>query len=278
MQIELKDKQQKVQLVQITDSHLGSQPNEPLVGMDTDVSLAHVVKLVAKERSSIDLLLATGDISNSGSVSSYQRFRHVTRPLARHALWLPGNHDTADAMLQGIEGGEELSRSAVMGNWQILMLDSTTEGEVGGCFTQKELDFLKQSLNASAKNIQNNPVKHVLICLHHHPVNIGCAWLDEQKVANADDFFAILDQFEHVRGVLWGHIHQSIDRERHGVRLMATPSSCVQFAPNSPHFKLDQLNPGYRWLELHADGCINSGVSRVTGVHFDLDYEDSTGY
>ncbi|WP_240554913.1 hypothetical protein [Oceanicoccus sagamiensis] len=61
----------------------------------------------------------------------------------------------------------------------------------------------------------------------------------------------MIDQFPSVRGILWGHIHQTIDRERNGVKLMATPSTCIQFAPNSPGFKLDRLNPaiaGYHYI------------------------------
>ena len=68
-----------------------------------------------------------------------------------------------------------------------------------------------------------------------------------------------------------------VEKERNGVRLMASPSSCIQFAPNSRDFRMDDQPPGYRWLELAPDGGIETGVSRVEGVHFDVDL-DSTGY
>jgi Icc protein len=97
-------------------------------------------------------------------------------------------------------------------------------------------------------------------------------------VSNADQFFEVLDSFEHVRGVLWGHIHQVIDQQRNGVRFMASPSSCIQFAPNSPEFKLDLLPPGYRWLELSPDGTIETGVSRAFDFTVNIDVNDSKGY
>lgn len=271
MHIEHNQLQQPIRLLQLTDSHLGEQLGETLVGMDTDASLEHVLALL-KQQPSADLLLATGDISNGGSLASYQRFQQLTAGIARHALWLPGNHDLWSVMQQALpEGAEELDRHAEIGNWQIIMLDSTTPGEVGGSFSAQELSYLRERLEASVDS-------HVLICLHHHPIVIGCDWLDEQQVSNADEFFALLDEFEQVRGLLWGHIHQTIERERHGVKLMASPSTCIQFAPDSANFKLDRVNPGYRWLELHADGTINSGVSRVTAVNFDIDYEQANGY
>ena len=271
MQINVHDNQQPFRLVQITDTHLGEQPGAAILDMDADASLGHVLQQLKQRHPQADLLLATGDISNCGSVASYQRFQRLTDGLARHSLWLPGNHDTMAAMEQAVNNGRAMDRVADAGNWQIIMLDSTIAGEVGGAMSAAELALLRHSLEQTS-------AEHALVCLHHHPIAIGCDWLDEQRVANADEFFAVLDDFDHVRGVLWGHIHQTIDQWRNGVRLMATPSSCIQFAPNNAGFKLDRLNPGYRWLELCADGAINTEVFRVEGINFDIDYDHSTGY
>ncbi len=166
--------------------------------------------------------------------------------------------------------GERLSgnRSA----WQILMLDSQVPGEVGGELGPTELEALERALaTAAAEGL------YTLVCLHHQPVKVGCAWLDEQMVADADAFFAVLARFSRVSGVLWGHVHQEIDHDHGGIRLLASPSTCVQFAPGSEHFRADDRPPGYRWLELYPDGRIETGVSRVTDVAFTVDLE-SGGY
>jgi Icc protein len=86
-----------------------------------------------------------------------------------------------------------------------------------------------------------------------------------------------VDAFSGVKGILWGHVHQQIDRAHNGVALMGSPSTCVQFAPGSERFKADDSAPGYRWLELQPDGSVLSGVSRVEGVDFHVDLE-SKGY
>lgn len=271
MRIDINNNQQPIRILQITDTHLGDKPGEELLGMDTDLSLQHVIAAIQAEREPADLLLATGDLSNCGSVASYQRFQQMSGPLASHALWLPGNHDLLSAMETAIGDGEELTRYAALGNWRIIMLDSTIPGEVGGNLAPAEMALLRRFLEESVGY-------HALVCLHHQPLTIGCDWLDSQQVANGDEFFATLDEFDHVRGIVWGHIHQQVDRERNGVALMASPSSCVQFAPDSAGFRLDRLNPGYRWLELYPDGRIDSAVQRVSGINFDIDYEVSTGY
>jgi Icc protein len=280
LRIERTNNQQPISVVQITDSHLGDQPGDDLLGMDTDHSLEQVLALICAERPQQELLLATGDISNCGSIASYRRFQQLTHGLAQQSLWLPGNHDTPASMKAALcpplaDGGQtdaaELSRNVQIGDWQILMLNSSAAGVVGGILSDTELAFLDKSLAESIAT-------HSLICLHHHPIAIGCDWLDQQVVSNADAFFACLDRHPQVRGVIWGHVHQAIEQQRNGVHLLATPSTCVQFAANSPDFKLARLNPAYRWLALHSDGRIETGVSRVTAVEFVVDYEHSSGY
>ena len=63
-----------------------------------------------------------------------------------------------------------------------------------------------------------------------------------------------------MRAIAWGHVHQSFDGLRHGVRLLATPSTCAQFLPNADNFAVDRRPPGYRTLELRADGTLLTEV------------------
>lgn len=121
-----------------------------------------------------------------------------------------------------------------------------------GFLAESQLQLLAQSLSEA-------PDRHHLVCLHHHPVAIGCEWMAPIGLRNAEAFFAVVDRFPQVRAVLWGHVHQEFDQMRQGVRLLASPSTCIQFAPGSEDFKLDTLAPGYRWLRLHDDGQLETG-------------------
>ena len=66
-----------VLLVQLSDSHLFAEANGRLLGMETRDSLQQVIQRVLDEQPQIDLLLASGDISQDGSEASYQRFRQM---------------------------------------------------------------------------------------------------------------------------------------------------------------------------------------------------------
>lgn len=260
-----------LQVVQLTDTHLCRSAGGELLGMDTDHSLQAVIDLVRRECPSLDVILGTGDLSDQGAGESYQRLLAYFDALSAHHYWLPGNHDDL-ALMQEIGGTDRLCRELRGGGWQIVMLDSQIPGEVGGRLGREQLTLLAQTLEAAvSENL------HSLVCLHHQPVAIGCDWLDRQMVADADEFFAVLDQYPCVRGVLWGHVHQEIDRRRNDVLLMASPSTCAQFAPGQENFKVDDAAPGYRWLNLYPDGHIETAVSRVTGVKFSVDL-DSGGY
>jgi 3',5'-cyclic-AMP phosphodiesterase len=261
-----------VRAVQLTDTHLCKSLGGTLLGMDTDHSLQSVIDLVKQERPDLHLLLGTGDLADGGGRTAYDRLQVYFDQLTPANYWLPGNHDSRGDMEAAASSPVRLCGEIRTSRWQVLLLDSQVPGQVGGELGEKELNQLRKALQSAQEQSL-----YTLVCLHHQPVPIGCTWLDEQMVADADAFFDVLDQYDGVRAVLWGHVHQEIDRERNGVRLLASPSTCVQFAAGSENFKADDQPPGYRWLELHDDGRVHTGVSRVRNVHFEVEL-DSGGY
>lgn len=254
-----------VLLVQLSDSHLFAEADGTLLGMNTRESLAKVIDVVLAEQPAIDFIIASGDISQDGSVESYEAFRTVSGRIAAPVRWFPGNHDELPQMEQ-VAGRSGLLEPIIdTGHWRITLLDSAVSGSVPGFLEPAQLELLEKSLSQA-------PDRHHLVSLHHHPVSIGCEWMEPIGLRNAEALFAVLDKYPQVRGVLWGHVHQEFDQLRNGVRLLASPSTCIQFAPGSVDFKLDTTAPGYRWLRLHDDGCLETGVSRVQGMTFEADY------
>lgn len=254
-----------VLLVQLTDSHLFADADGKLLGMNTHDSLQRVIERVLDEQPQVDLILASGDLSQDGSVASYQRFRQLHEQIPAPARWFAGNHDELPAMQTACAGSDLLQPVTDLGNWRIILLDTSIPGAVPGHLSAAQLQLLSSALSEAGE-------RHVLVTFHHHPVSIGCRWMEPIGLRNPDALFAVLDRFPQVRALLWGHIHQEFDQLRNGVRLLASPSTCVQFAPGSEEFQVDQEAPGYRWLRLYADGRLETAVSRVVGIHFEVDY------
>jgi len=263
---------QVLRLLQLTDTHLCKNAGGTLLGMDTDHSLQAVIDLVKKERSGVDLLLGTGDLSDNGSLEAYFRLENYFAQFPCPQYWLPGNHDLREAMESAASAADRLCGEVRTPHWQIVLLDSQIPGEVGGRLGEGELLRLASTLEDAGRAGLAS-----LVCLHHQPVAVGSAWIDEQMVADAEAFWQVIEQYDHVKAVLWGHVHQECDQQRKGVRLLASPSTCVQFAPGTQDFRADDRPPGYRWLDLHPDGTIDTAISRVHDVEFTVDL-DSGGY
>ena len=139
------------------------------------------------------------------------------------------------------------------------MLETQVQGEVGGALNAPELAALAAAIDeAVAEN------KYLLVATHHPLRSMGSAWLDEQSVRNADEAVHMLAPHADRVMTISGHVHQESDAVISGIRMLTTPSTCVQFAPQSEDFALDDRPPGYRSLRLDADGSVQTEVVRVS--------------
>jgi len=262
---------QVINVLQITDPHLFADSSGCLLGLNTEQSLQAVIGEAMRKHASADLVLATGDLVHEGTVAAYQRVFSHFESLNLPVYCLPGNHDEAEVLQNTLDSQQlRYTQNLQQGNWNFIFLDSTIAGSEGGHLDADSLHLLEKQLEAA-------PDAHTLVCLHHQPVPMGSRWLDTMAVDNADEFFAIIDRHPQVRGILWGHVHQHFDAMRKGVRLMATPSTSIQFLPGSDEFAVDTTAPGYRWLSLYPDGRIETGVERLAELPGSVDLA-SAGY
>lgn len=261
-----------IKLVQLTDTHLFAPSNGSLLSINTEDSFRAVVDGIVNQGYEYEAILATGDISQDHSAESYQKFEAGIQPLEKPCYWLPGNHDYKPNMGSVIPSAQiQCVEHVLLGeHWQMILLDSQVVGVPHGRLSDQQLDLLEQKL-------AEHPQKHTLVLLHHHPLLVGSAWLDQHCLKDADQFWDVVSQHNNVRGVLCGHVHQDMNREHLGVQVMATPSTCVQFKPNSDDFALDTLSPGWRELELKPNGEIATEVRRLERGAFAPDF-NAEGY
>ena len=261
-----------LKILQLTDTHLYADPGGTLLGLNTQDSFDSVMRYVRARRWPADMTLITGDLVQDASSEGYERMWHQLATLGIPIHWLPGNHDDPAVMQATLERvGAPDPDTVEMKGWRIVLLNSHVRDSDAGRLSGSELRGLEQALETATH-------RHVLVCLPHPPLPVGSHWLDEIGLLNADELFDVLDRHRQVRGVLCGHIHQEFVTERNGVPVFGTPSTCFQFLPHSEDFAVDAIAPGYRWLVLHADGAIETGVERphdFPPVNIDV---ASTGY
>ena len=250
-------------ILQITDPHLFKDTDSELLGVNTHNSLQQVLDEIQQSAFAYDIVLATGDLVQDSSDQGYQRFAQMAKQLGKPVFWIPGNHDFQPKMYEHLKQGDLCAHKQILlgEHWQILLLDSQIAGVPHGELAQDQLDWLREQLQA-------NPTRYTLVVLHHHILSTGSAWLDQHNLRNLPDFANVLAGATQVKGILYGHIHQQVDAQWNGYQVMATPSTCIQFKPDSNHFALDTLQPGWREIELHADGRIETQVRRIQQASF----------
>ncbi len=248
-----------VKLIQFSDLHLLAHPNDTLIGINTEESFLSVVHSAVERCWPPDLVLLTGDLAQDPIPSTYQRLKSHLQTLSSPCYCLPGNHDKP-LMVDTLSSRNVSCQNHIMrGNWQIICLDSTIPNAEGGLLSENTLDRLINDLESS-------PGIYTLIALHHHPIPIGCAWLDTMVLENGEKLISILHNYPQVKAVLCGHIHQEMDYIHHDIRLLGTPSTCFQFKPNTQEFALDDKSAGFRTLNLFSDGSIETWVERLLNL------------
>lgn len=244
-----------LRLLQITDTHLGASAATEIDGVNTLRSLQDVLAAAGTEPA--QAWLASGDLAHDGSAAAYRQLRTCFTSVPLPVYCLPGNHDDP-AQMQTTLIGDRISMpaSVTLGAWQILLLNTHVPGREGGELGSQRLEQLRGLLAAPT-------AAHLLIVMHHPPVRIGSSWMDAMMLADGEAFFRLVDTAPALRAVVWGHVHQDFDERRGDVRLLATPSTCVQFRPGASRYEKDPLPPGYRRLALHADGRLETAVVRL---------------
>lgn len=256
-------------LVQFTDPHIGGRADYQLLGLDTGRTLDEVLRAIAREHADTELLVATGDISANSSEAAYHRFLKKMQGVRTPWYWLPGNHDNASRMRQ--LAPSRCAEMVALGNWRLLLLDTSVENQIRGGLSEAQLQRLEQLLH----ECREHPV---MVMMHHQPVPVGSDWIDGHMLREGGERFLQLVRAQpNVKALVWGHVHQQFDSQLDHIGLHATPSTSVQFTPGSGPFAVDEEMPGYRWFELHDDGRYTTAVERVTVSEYSVDLQ-SEGY
>nr|WP_010131758.1 metallophosphoesterase [Microbulbifer agarilyticus] len=256
-------------LIQITDPHIGGRPDYQLLGLDTGHTLDEVLSVLEGGAVPPEVMVVTGDVSANSSEAAYRRFLHKMQRATAPWYWIPGNHDNPQRMDQ--LAPQRRPEVVELGNWRLLLLDTSVPGQICGGFSAEELDRIEQLIASHSDS-------HLLLMMHHQPVPVGSHWIDGHMLRDGcDAFIELVRNAQNVRAITWGHVHQQYDNHLGSVGLHATPSTSVQFTPGSGPFAVDDQMPGYRWFDLHQDGSYETGVERVAIAEYSVDLA-SSGY
>ena len=214
-----------MRIVQLSDPHVVPAARQPVHGQDTLARLRAAIDAVNRLSPSPDLVIMTGDQINDGSEDSYLATKEVLSHLRFPCHMAMGNHDYRPVfrriMLE--ESGADsapyyyaLDRTG----YRIVVLDSQDEGEVAGRLDDVQLDWLEQQLSPGLPSV---------ICMHHPPVPVGVAWMDELILQESDRFLRICEAHSALRLILCGHVHHEFRMDLGHAIVLTAPSVGLQF-------------------------------------------------
>jgi Icc protein len=252
-------------LAQLSDPHVE-------VGTGDDGSsdaLAAAVLAVLRLAPLPDAVLMSGDVTNDGDAPSYTRARELLGALPMPVHVLPGNHDDRGALRaefggadagsagSGGSGAEPYRWAVACGGLRVVGCDSTVPGAPGGAFDAEACAWLSDTLAED----RSTPT---IVALHHPPMRIGIAELDDIRVpaADAEALGAVLARSPQVRRVVCGHVHRGAVGALGGLPVFACPSVFLQARLDLAGGKID-LIPGAPVIGVHVlldDGEVVSHV------------------
>lgn len=246
---------EQLNIIHITDSHLLDRLDENFHNFDTRAYLEAVLQDSLTSYPETDFLLFTGDISQTGSESSYAIFESLIRRYDLPVYAVPGNHDTPEFLQRIIPDSPANTINIVdLGSFSLVLMSSWVQDQHHGMISQYCLQQLGNYLAAHQDRFH-------IIALHHPPVLTNSKWLDELGLINRNELLGLLESHSENTLILAGHIHQEIDSTSGGLRMLTTPSSCYQFKANSDNMcRLDRPQPAYRYLRLATDGNLHTRV------------------
>ena len=224
-------------IAQITDIHLGFEPDNP--DEFNRKRLDQTLKSLAALKPLPDLLLATGDLADTGEDAvSYARLKEAVAGFPIPIFYAMGNHDGRQAFLDAFPGAGHadgfIQYAIEDGAIRILVLDTLEDGRHGGGYCDARAAWLRARLD-------EQPARPTLIALHHPPLPTGLSWMTESSDAVwVRRLRAVVEGRGNIVAMVTGHLHRQVTTVWAGIRLSVCPSTAPQVALDLDHIDPDR--------------------------------------
>jgi Icc protein len=220
-------------IAQITDLHACAPGRFCNHVVDTNAMLEAAVDTLLALQPLPDVVLATGDLVESGAAEEYAVLRAALARLKMPVYLIPGNHDRRDALRAAFADAiywppndqdhpaERLCYVVDDFPVRLIALDTLVSGSGEGEIGAAQLDWLAATLAAS-------PRRPTLIFMHHPPFATGIGHMDRINCRDGAALAAIIARHPQIERVLCGHHHRSIQTRFAGTIGSVAPSTAHQ--------------------------------------------------
>jgi 3',5'-cyclic AMP phosphodiesterase CpdA len=204
-----------------------------------------------------DCIIATGDLTEAGTLAEYERLREILDKHPGIPIYLvPGNHDRGDPLRCVFRDHAYLRESphgvlfTIEGEaLRVVAIDSTDEGTPGGYLSDVRLDWLRRRLRERC----NTPT---ILAMHHPPFPTEIRSFDRQPFHGREELGKIVRANPQIRRIVCGHVHQPLAAPWHGTTGVSAPSTAPTLA----------LHSGALGLAWEPGGFLIHRYERTTGL------------
>lgn len=228
----LKQRESEVllQFIHVSDTHISADP--AYTHAEADYTAMEGAKELVRQINALpfqpDFVLHTGDVAYDPVESAYDAAREILSDIRYPTYYLAGNHDNASMLQKKMLGREQPSSpfdyEFEVNGVQIVCLDSNGPGQfAGGSLIPSQLEWL----DSICRTYDPRPL---VIAVHHNALPIGAPfWDDFMRMSNGEDFHrTLMPAQKRLRGVFFGHVHQSTETYRDGILYSSVPSTWYQ--------------------------------------------------
>jgi 3',5'-cyclic-AMP phosphodiesterase len=219
-------------VAQISDPHI-SQTN-PENDNALERAVRHLINLPAQP----DIVFLTGDCTDNGTITEYQRCQELLHPLTMPTYVIPGNHDNRIHLQQvfGPQGTDALSGFVQYVVDQepirLIALDTNIPDQAEGRLCAERLTWLEERLAQA-------PQSPTILFMHHPPFRTGLTIFDQIGLIDAHEFGLVVARHPQIERIVAGHAHWAMQRRFHGTVAMTCPATTSLLLPDFQ--RLDQL-------------------------------------
>lgn len=213
----------------------------------------------------VDAVIATGDLTESGTLLEYRRLRGLLTALHAPFFLLPGNHDDRQVLRRVFRDHAYLSRASshasfVVEAWpiRIVALDTSHPLHVGGYLDTERLAWLDAQLSAV-------PHRPTILACHHPPFRTGIGIFDRQRFTGRDELSQIVRRHPQIARVASGHIHTVLQRPWSGTLACTAPSTAPQFVIGRSALGIGIEAAGFLAHAFDWNAGVSTSVIRLSG-------------
>jgi 3',5'-cyclic-AMP phosphodiesterase len=263
-------------IAQITDTHIVDKHkhwmSEPLT--KTSERLEKVVAYLNALNPIPDVVLLTGDISDTGTEASYHHFKELVQPLKIPLYVIPGNHDSPQEMRKAFAKYSYMPSEGfihyAIDDYPVRLvgLDTHVPNQSYGRLCKDRFSWTVQALHSNEKP--------TLLFMHHPPVKTGTKLFDTMNCSVPKEFETLISRQSNFLGMITGHYHHLCVASYGGKLCFIAPSVApVHYFANPQDDGVTALeieDPAITLHKWHGGNVLTSHVVRLKEQYHRIDW------